>query len=166
MFISGNISVCHWWISVTSYHHQQILFSNTDGMWTDPLGSLTTERHVIQTNWRRSGKQCENVLRARKRDRSHCNGNSIITTRKRSCGKVMFLHLSVILFRGGIHDVTSCRNPSPQDGIPSPPCTVGKRVVRILLECFLVSIIYFGVVKYWRHKWVLWHQIFIWQRHF
>ena len=29
-------------------------------------------------------------------------GNSfIITARKRSCGKVMFLHLSVILFTGG-----------------------------------------------------------------
>ena len=27
---------------------------------------------------------------------------SIITTRKRTCGKVMFLHLSVILFMGGV----------------------------------------------------------------
>ena len=28
--------------------------------------------------------------------------HSIITVRKRSCGKVMFLHLSVILFTGGV----------------------------------------------------------------
>ena len=32
----------------------------------------------------------------------------IITVRNSSCGKVMFLHLSVILFRGGVHDKGAC----------------------------------------------------------
>ena len=31
----------------------------------------------------------------------YSNGPPIFTARKRSCGKVMFLHLSVILFTGG-----------------------------------------------------------------
>ena len=32
----------------------------------------------------------------------HINKFCTITARKRSCGKVMFLHLSVILFTGGV----------------------------------------------------------------
>ena len=70
---------------------------------------------------------------------------AIITARQRSCGKVMFLQLSVILFTGG--------SASVHAGIPSPPgparpppgqwCmlgdTVNKRAVCILLECNLVS---------------------------
>ena len=44
---------------------------------------------------------------------------SIFTARKRSCGKVMFLHLSVSLFTGG-----GCRHsgwtPSWTDPLPSP----------------------------------------------
>ena len=54
--------------------------------------------------------------------RVHCElaslKNRTFTTRKRSCGKVMFLHLSVILF-------TRERRPL-------------KRAVHILLECILV----------------------------
>ena len=49
------------------------------------------------------------------------NGNDIITARKQSCGKVMFLHLSVILFTG---------DPPPPYG--------NEQAVRILLECILV----------------------------
>ena len=36
----------------------------------------------------------------------------IVSVRKRSCGKVMFLHLSVILFTGG--RCTSLRHPPPE----------------------------------------------------
>ena len=36
----------------------------------------------------------------------------IITVRKRSCGKVMFLHLSVILFKGGVCP-SACWNTHP-----------------------------------------------------
>ena len=50
----------------------------------------------------------------------------IFNAHRRSCGKVMFLHLSVILFTGG----SLSRTP--------PPHTVEERTVRILLECILV----------------------------
>ena len=48
-----------------------------------------------------------------------CIQSSVSTSRKRSCGKVMFLHLSVILFTGGrgslyvLYDVTSCLTETP-----------------------------------------------------
>ena len=60
----------------------------------------------------------------------------IFTARKRSCGKVMFLQLSVILFMGG--------SASVHAGIPHPPAQYmlgdmpNKWVVRIVLECNLV----------------------------
>ena len=87
MFIDGNISAHHWRISVTSYHQQQILFSNTDSMWTDTLGSLSTERYVSQTNWRTSGKQCENVLRARKK--------SSFTLQRQQCRHVLTSQMGI-----------------------------------------------------------------------
>ena len=48
----------------------------------------------------------------------------LVTVRQRSCGKVMFLHLCVILFTGGwVYDVTSClaawcRVPWWEGGLP------------------------------------------------
>ena len=53
---------------------------------------------------------------------------------QRSCDKVMFLHLSVILFTRG-----SATHPPGRHPLPSA-CwdTVNKRAVRILLECILV----------------------------
>ena len=65
---------------------------------------------------------------------------TIITAHKRSCGKVMFLHLPVILFTGGegCHDVTSCYGTHLGRHFPRPPPPVNKRAVRILMECFLV----------------------------
>ena len=52
----------------------------------------------------------------------------------RSCGKVMFLHLSVILFTGG------SATPPPGQTLPCSACwdTVNKQVVGILWECNLV----------------------------
>ena len=51
------------------------------------------------------------------------------TVRKRSCGKVMFLHLSEILFAGGLCPGGVSRGDSLYGN---------ERVVRILLECILV----------------------------
>ena len=78
---------------------------------------------------------------------------------QRSCGKVMFLHLSVILFTGGVWQTPPGRYP-PEQTPPHPPGRqppgqtppfgrhplidtplwdmVNKPVVRILLECILV----------------------------
>ena len=96
----------------------------------------------------------------------------MFTARKRSCGKVMFLYLSVILFTGGwgvwlwvqggvcgcgsgvCFWVRGCTHPPPVthtlvtppghplDTHPPPPLTVNKRVVRNLLECIPVVCVY------------------------
>ena len=75
---------------------------------------------------------------------------------QRSCGKVMFLHLSLILFTGGgclpqcilgytpWADTPGQTPPWADTPLGRPPgqiCwgTVNKRAVRILLECILVS---------------------------
>ena len=65
-----------------------------------------------------------------------------------SCGKVMFLHLSVILSKGGVC-LSACwnrhplgRNPlgqtPPWTDTPTPSRRLLQRTVRILLECILV----------------------------
>ena len=65
---------------------------------------------------------------------------TVITTLKHSCGKVMFLHLSVILFRGG-GVMMSLPVMAPPMAYPrtAPPSPHGQQAVRILLECFLSS---------------------------
>ena len=96
---------------------------------------------------------------------------SIITARKRSCGKVMFLQVSVILFTGWVPGPRGCLVrgvvpgpgggclvlglvPGPR-GVPGsrggawsggclveiPPGRLLLRAVRILLECILVHIV-------------------------
>ena len=67
-----------------------------------------------------------------------------ITARKRSWGKVIFLHLSVILFTGGVpgrRGAWSGGVPGP-GGVPGgdPPEWLLLRAVRILLECILVQV--------------------------
>ena len=66
----------------------------------------------------------------------------VITVRKRSCGKVMFLHLSVILFTrvGGCNPtcITGHMGRHPLGRHPPCSCMVNERVVHILLECILV----------------------------
>ena len=72
---------------------------------------------------------------------------------RRSCGKVMFLHLSVILFTGGVSaPVHAGIHPPWADTAPvqTPPaqCMLGYtwlllRTVRILLECILVYVMKF-----------------------
>ena len=78
----------------------------------------------------------------------------VITARKRSCGKVMFLQLSVILFTWGGICLSACLDTNlPGAGAPpgaDTPCskhcprqcilgdTVNNRAVCILLECNLV----------------------------
>ena len=69
-----------------------------------------------------------------------------ITDRKRSCGKVMFLHLSVILFTRGEGGVlssgVSVKVGSLSRGVTAqgvsvteiPPRTVEERAVRIILK--------------------------------
>ena len=55
----------------------------------------------------------------------------------------MFLHLSVILFRGGVSQHAMGQTHPP--GQTPPPIlrdTVNKRAVRILLECILVSLMF------------------------
>ena len=68
---------------------------------------------------------------------------TVITARKRSCVKVMFLHLSVILFGGGgaCHEVTSCYG-TPKYGTSRTAPPYGQQVVRILLGCFLGSALF------------------------
>ena len=89
------------------------------------------------------------------RDKGHSKMKlmwGLITARKRSCGKVMFLQLSVILFRGAGGGLTQCMlgYHSPPQGAGTPPsrhlpaqCMLGdtanKRAVCILLECSLVA---------------------------
>ena len=56
----------------------------------------------------------------------------IVTTRKRSCGKVMILHLSVILFTGGgisVHEVSVQGASLSLGGSVIPPC--GKERVAV-----------------------------------
>ena len=62
--------------------------------------------------------------------------DTVITIRKRSCGKIMSLHLSVILFTGGRCRPLLGRQP-PQADIPRTRWPL-QRMVRILLECILV----------------------------
>ena len=64
---------------------------------------------------------------------------------QRSCGKVMFLHLSVILSTGGCladtsrADIPLGRNLPPRADIPPPhPRRPLQGTVRILLECILI----------------------------
>ena len=85
-----------------------------------------------------------------------------ITTRKRSCGKVMFLHLSVILFTRGVSVqgggiLCSWRGTlsreggggSVQGGSHVDPPPYGKqRAVRILLECFFVFLFFTDCTYY------------------
>ena len=63
-----------------------------------------------------------------------------MTARKRSCGKVTFLHLSVILFTGGVYPsmqwLTYPLGRPPQADTPTEMAT--KRAIRILLKCILV----------------------------
>ena len=66
-----------------------------------------------------------------------------ITAHRRSCGKVMFLHLSVILFmeEGGLCPGGLCARGgvSVQGGLCQGDPPYGKeQAVRILLECILV----------------------------
>ena len=62
--------------------------------------------------------------------------SNIFTFHKRSCGKVMLLHLSVILFIAGRCTPPWGRHPHGQT--PPPPRQPLQRTVRILLECILV----------------------------
>ena len=72
----------------------------------------------------------------------------IFTVRKRSCGKVMFLHLSVShSVHGGVSTSVHAGIHTPQADTPllgrhppSPSRRPLQRMVRILLECFLVII--------------------------
>ena len=85
----------------------------------------------------------------------------IVTTRKRSCGKVMFLHLSVShsVHRGVSASVHAGIQP-PWEDTPlgttplgrHPPCRrLLQQTLRILLECILVG--YFYALVYVRaHK--------------
>ena len=70
-------------------------------------------------------------------------------TVRNEVAKVMFLHLSVILFTGGGVCLSACSDTthprsrhSPQSRHPLPPSPPGRRplfrTVRILLECILV----------------------------
>ena len=59
-----------------------------------------------------------------------------------SCGKVMFLHVSVILFNGG-SALTQCHGT----GRPPARDTVNWRAVRILIECILVNIELLPIIK-------------------
>ena len=91
----------------------------------------------------------------------------IFTVRKRSCGKVMFSHLSVILFTGGggacvaggIMAGGTCMVGSGRFGVAEGMRHEGmhgrgrcawqerrplQRTVRILLECLLVSVMFFS----------------------
>ena len=84
----------------------------------------------------------------------------IFTARKRSCGKVLFLHPSVILFTGVVHGGEACIAGGMRGGVVCAwqrACMAGSmcvgvggvqerwpltRAVRILLECILVQGVY------------------------
>ena len=76
--------------------------------------------------------------------------NDIFIARKRSFGKVMFLHLSVILFTGGGVSVQGFFSRwvfaqggfFVQGGLPPSPQYGGRASGRILLECILVTFIF------------------------
>ena len=80
---------------------------------------------------------------ALKRYKRYFNNDVIITVRNSSCGKVMFLHLSVIMFTAGVCSGTPLGQTSPWEytppgQTPPPPRRLLQRTVRILLECILV----------------------------
>ena len=79
----------------------------------------------------------------------------IFTGRNEVVAKVMFLHVCVILFTGGVSgkgepppEQTPPRADTPPEQIPPPPPgstvqhTVNERPVSILLECILVRSVY------------------------
>ena len=83
-------------------------------------------------------------------------GQGIFTALKRSCGKVLFLHPSVILFTGVVHGGEACIAGGMRGGVVCA-CMAGSmcvgvrgvqerwpltRAVRILLECILVQGVY------------------------
>ena len=83
---------------------------------------------------------------------TEANFTHIFTVRQRSCGKVMFLHLSVILFTGGgvhppgRHPLTDTPPrqtlPSPWADTPPPLDTQPlQRTVHILLKCIHACLI-------------------------
>ena len=79
--------------------------------------------------------------------------NPFITVRKRSCGKVMFLHLSVghSVHRGGVYPSMHWADTRRVDTPPRPPL---QRTVRILLECILVH-----TISYTLYSLTLWKKI-------
>ena len=66
----------------------------------------------------------------------------IFVCNRHLCGTVMFLHLSAILFKGGLADTPPGRNPRVDTPLGRPPAPRRplQRTVRILLECILVPI--------------------------
>ena len=73
--------------------------------------------------------------------KNYITANEIITARKRSCGKVLFLHLCVILLTGGSLSMGS--GVSVQGGSLSGRPPYGTEwAIRILLECILVVILF------------------------
>ena len=79
----------------------------------------------------------------------------LFTVRKRSCRKVMFFHLSVILFTEGVYPsmqwaggCTLADTPEADNSWadPPPPRRQLKRVVHILLECILVQVKFYNLV--------------------
>ena len=70
---------------------------------------------------------------------------SFVSARSESCGKVMFLHLSVILFTGGgvsLQDGGLCQWDRPPYG--------NVRAVRFLLECILVSDAFLNLMTFYK----------------
>ena len=62
------------------------------------------------------------------------------TTRKRSCGKVMFLHLSVILFSRGVYTPSPGRHPPGQTHPPPFEMVTLQWTVQIPLKCIFVYV--------------------------
>ena len=144
-------------------------------LWTDWRTHTTENITFPQLHWRAVKTKTPGFLISR----WHCSRNSMICNIKRrtsnvimrtlnhltcqfpvtvfahfyrpqqSCGKVMFLHLSVILFTEGLPYPPLGRHPQgrqpPWANTSPAQCmlgdTVNKRAVRILLECNLVSVI-------------------------
>ena len=61
---------------------------------------------------------------------------------QRSCGKVMFLHLSIYTPRGGGVCLSACWDTPPGQTPPSPLRRHPQQPVRILLKCILVLLVF------------------------
>ena len=121
-------------------------------VWQHLARMYSAKQLLMSCSWRKSDLTDVNVFNGSLQTLSwqkhrYETSNCFITVRKQSCGKVMFLHLSVMLFTGGrctpprktplLRQTPPDRHPPGQTPI-LPQGRPLQRTVRILLDCILI----------------------------